>query len=141
MEDEATRRCSRPDGYNRLVERRRVRSEVVFQQKEVTGEKEERERERERDNLLLGNIISLPSLPRSSLSSLLASPRDGNCFRREKRQEEENLPLSRSLHFSLPLVERAGEREGGAGEKEREGEREREREGGEREREREREGG
>ena len=47
--------------------------------------------------------ISPPSLPRSSLSSLLASPRDGNCFRREKRREEESLPLSRSsLSLSRP---------------------------------------
>ena len=39
--------------------------------------------------------ISPPSLLHSSLSSLLASSRDGNCFRREKRREEESLPLSR----------------------------------------------
>ena len=44
--------------------------------------------------------ISPPSLPRSFLSSLLASPRDRNCFRREKRREEESLPLSRSLSLS-----------------------------------------
>ena len=41
------------------------------------------------------------SLPCSSLSSLLASPRDGNCFHREKRREEESLPLS-PLSLSSP---------------------------------------
>ena len=34
MEDEATRRCSRPDGYNRLVERRRIRSETMRQERD-----------------------------------------------------------------------------------------------------------
>ena len=46
----------------------------------------------------------IANIPRSSLSSLLASPRDGNCFNREKRREEESLPLSHSLHFSLPFI-------------------------------------
>ena len=41
MEDEATRRCSRPDGYNRLVERRRVRSETMCQERDdASGERD-----------------------------------------------------------------------------------------------------
>ena len=40
MEDEATRHCSRPDGYNCLVERRRVRSETMRQERDdASGER------------------------------------------------------------------------------------------------------
>ena len=62
-------------------------------------------------SLLHAGICALNGKEEENFSSLspvlfplLASPRDGNYFRREKRREEESLPLSRSsLSRALPL--------------------------------------
>ena len=59
MEDEATRRCSRPDGYNRLVERRRVRSETMRQERDDASGARLFFNKREREGYKLS--LSLPA--------------------------------------------------------------------------------